>query len=63
MNKLKRIPVAIIWSICTALAFTFVNYEWIMNPLGRAMYVTLAGLGAVIITICNSELKFWYPKK
>lgn len=63
MNKIKRIPLMVIWFITLVIAFTFVKYNWIVFEAGRAIFVAVLITIGPLLAACNSELKFWVYKK
>lgn len=63
INKLKHIPIAVIWSIFMVVSFTFVDYTWILETFPRFMFVVLVIIGGGVCTAINSDFKFWVPKK
>lgn len=62
MKKLKRIPISIILAIIMMFAFTFITYDWIMSMEGRMFYVSVVGIGGVVLEALNADFKFWKYK-
>lgn len=63
MNKLKRVPIAIVWLIAMLVSFTFVDYTWVTLVSGRLIFTVTVLCGGFILSAANSDLKFWVPKK
>lgn len=62
MNKLKRVPIAIIWFVFTVFAFTFIDYTWITDTFARFMFIVVVVAGGLISSAMNATLKFWKYK-
>ena len=63
INKLKRVPIAIITLIMTTLVFTFVQYDWIFSMSGRFFFTTVVIVVGGFLSAMNYDLKFWKPEK
>lgn len=63
MNKIKRIPLMVVWLLVLAIAFTFVKYDWIIFAEARASFVATLIIVGPLLAACNSEFKFWVHNK
>jgi len=63
INNMKRIPVALMWTMLVAIMFFFVDYTWITDSWTRGMFCVIVLIGGGFVTAINGDTKFWVYKK